>query len=131
MPSDSETLGFVVIEAFASGIPVVGVAAGGLVDIIEHGKNGYLAPNVDDMEEFSQHVKTLIDDKQKRLDYGLYARKWAEGWSWEAATSKLRNIQYRTAMRLHRSKDMTTGDYIVDIEEALLSHGNKYRPDLS
>jgi sulfoquinovosyltransferase len=34
MPSDSETLGFVVLEAMASGVPVVGVAAGGLVDLI-------------------------------------------------------------------------------------------------
>ena len=34
MPSESETLGFVALEAMASGIPVVSVAAGGLVDII-------------------------------------------------------------------------------------------------
>lgn len=34
MPSESETLGFVVLEAMASGVPVVCVAAGGLTDII-------------------------------------------------------------------------------------------------
>jgi sulfoquinovosyltransferase len=34
MPSESETLGFVVLEAMASGVPVVAVAAGGLTDII-------------------------------------------------------------------------------------------------
>lgn len=39
MPSESETLGFVVLEAMASGVPVVAVAAGGIVDIItEPGK---------------------------------------------------------------------------------------------
>lgn len=34
MPSESETLGFVVLEAMASALPVVAVAAGGLLDII-------------------------------------------------------------------------------------------------
>ena len=34
MPSETETLGFVALEAMASGLPVVAVAAGGLVDIV-------------------------------------------------------------------------------------------------
>lgn len=34
MPSETETLGFVALEAMASGLPVVCVAAGGLVDIV-------------------------------------------------------------------------------------------------
>jgi glycosyltransferase involved in cell wall biosynthesis len=45
MPSESETLGFVVLEAMASRIPVVAVAAGGLTDIITRpGENGARAP---------------------------------------------------------------------------------------
>ena len=43
MPSESETLGFVVLEAMASGLPVVAVAAGGLLDILtEPGRTGGL-----------------------------------------------------------------------------------------
>lgn len=34
MPSESETLGFVALEAMASGLAVVAVAAGGLTDIL-------------------------------------------------------------------------------------------------
>ena len=41
MPSESETLGFVVLEAMASRVPVVCVAAGGLTDIVtKPGENG-------------------------------------------------------------------------------------------
>ena len=41
MPSESETLGFVALEAMASRVPVVAVAAGGLTDIITRpGENG-------------------------------------------------------------------------------------------
>jgi sulfoquinovosyltransferase len=43
MPSESETLGFVALEAMASRVPVVAVAAGGLTDIITRpGENGAL-----------------------------------------------------------------------------------------
>lgn len=38
MPSDSETLGFVVLESMASGVPVVGADAGGIPDLIQHGE---------------------------------------------------------------------------------------------
>ncbi len=97
MPSDSETLGFVVMEAKASGIPVVGVAAGGVVDIIEPGITGFLAENNDDMIEFSSRVKELVDDADLRTKMGNNALKWAQRWSWESATSVLRNIQYQQA----------------------------------
>lgn len=40
MPSESETLGFVVLEAMASQLPVVAVRAGGIPDIITPQDNG-------------------------------------------------------------------------------------------
>ena len=43
MPSETETLGFVALEAMASGLAVVAVAAGGLVDIVSRpGQTGEL-----------------------------------------------------------------------------------------
>lgn len=43
MPSESETLGFVVLEAMASQMPVVAVRAGGIPDIIQSpGITGFL-----------------------------------------------------------------------------------------
>lgn len=41
MPSDTETLGFVVLESMASGVPVVGADAGGIPDLIDDGKVGF------------------------------------------------------------------------------------------
>lgn len=80
MPSDSETLGFVVLEAMASGLPVVAVNAGGLPDLVDNSNNGYLAENEDKLTEFIQYTKNLINDKSLRSDLGSRARKWAENW---------------------------------------------------
>ena len=41
--SKSETQGIVLAEAMAAGLPVTAVSACGVNDIVEDGKNGYLA----------------------------------------------------------------------------------------
>jgi sulfoquinovosyltransferase len=97
MPSDSETLGFVVLESMASGVPVVGAAAGGIIDLIDHGKTGYLAPP-GDIPTYVQHLKELQDAKLRQR-MGKSARTEAERWGWEAATNHLRTAQYDQALK--------------------------------
>jgi sulfoquinovosyltransferase len=96
MPSDSETLGFVVLESMASGVPVVGCKAGGIPDIIDSGETGFLVEPGDT----DTYVKRLnqLRDKSFRTKMGRAARKEAERWGWEAATSYLRNVQYEKAL---------------------------------
>jgi sulfoquinovosyltransferase len=96
MPSDSETLGFVVLESMASGVPVVGAKAGGIPNLIEHGENGFLV-DPGDTNEYVAKLKQL-QVKGFREKMGKAARKEAERWGWEAATSVLRNIQYEKAL---------------------------------
>lgn len=97
MPSDSETLGFVVLESMASGVPVVGAAAGGIPNLIHHEEDGFLVPP-GDIDGFVEKLKTLKDDLEVRQRLSKAARKEAERWSWEAATSVLRNEQYEKAI---------------------------------
>lgn len=105
MPSDTETLGFVVLEAMASGLPVVGAQAGGLLDIIRDGVTGFLAPSNDhDMSAFSTCVSNLITDTALREEMGQRALAATKMWSWRSATSVLRNEQYPLAMALHRCR---------------------------
>jgi sulfoquinovosyltransferase len=131
MPSDSETLGFVVIEALASGTPAIAVAAGGLVDTLENGETGFLVENNDDMIEFNAKAQELLGNPAKRETFGQTARRWAEGWSWEAATSKLRNVAYQEAIRNHRLRRGTRKQTPEELDESLELFANVYRPDLA
>lgn len=57
MPSESETLGFVALEAMASGLPVVAVAAGGLTDILTNpGVTGLPSYTTQDLPLFCQNA---------------------------------------------------------------------------
>ncbi len=130
MPSDSETLGFVVLEAMASGVPVVTVAAGGVLDLVEEGNNGYLADNDDGMVEFTAKTRKLLDNDEERAAMAKRSRAYAEDWSWEAATSKLRNLQYRVAMRNHKQAALKSR--ISEVEEKeLLENAGSYMAHLA
>jgi len=96
MPSDSETLGFVVLESMASGVPVVGCRAGGIPDLIRSNDTGFLV-EAGDTNGYLHCVKKLMD-KNYRKEMGVRARAESEKWSWESATSVLRNVQYEKAL---------------------------------
>ena len=49
-----EPFGMAVIESLASGTPVIAMNRGAMKEIIEHGKNGFLANNVEEFKEYMQ-----------------------------------------------------------------------------
>lgn len=101
MPSDSETLGFVVLESMASGVPVVGARAGGIPDLIDDGNTSFLC-EPGDTDAFVERLNQLRDTSF-REKIGKAARAEAERWGWEAATSLLRNVQYAKAVDFYRN----------------------------
>ena len=63
IPSRAEPFGRVVIESFASQIPVVATSVGGIPEIIQDGINGYLVPYGDETA-MSNIVRKLIKDPE-------------------------------------------------------------------
>ncbi|KAK1320232.1 hypothetical protein QJS10_CPA03g01854 [Acorus calamus] len=106
MPSESETLGLVVLEAMSSGVPVVGVRAGGIPDIIpedQDGKTGFLyAPG--DLDDCVSKVERLLSCTEFRETMGTAAREEMEKYDWRAATRKIRNEQYNAAIWFWQKK---------------------------
>lgn len=87
-PSTTETFGNVILEAFASGIPAVGVNKGGVADIIHHAQDGFIA-QANDPVDFSDHVEKLIKDPPLRFETGVKARLTARSYSWSAINQAL------------------------------------------
>ncbi len=87
-PSASETLGNVVLEAMASGLPVVAAGAGGPLDLIEHGKTGLLF-QPESESDFAQAVGSLVASGDFIRRMGRAGREYAETRRWSAVHDRL------------------------------------------
>jgi glycosyltransferase involved in cell wall biosynthesis len=77
MPSLSEGMPVAAIEALAHGVAIVASDIPGMLDVVEHGVNGYLAPIEGPVDAFVRKLQSLIES-----DTTLFAMKQA---SWEKA----------------------------------------------
>jgi len=62
LPSATESFGLAALEAMACAVPVVASAAGGLPEVIEDGKTGFLAPVGDTTAMAERALSVLRDD---------------------------------------------------------------------
>ncbi len=82
LTSANETLGNVVLEAMASGLPVVVPDQGGQLDHVQHEVNGLVYPS-EDQEALVAAVQRLIADSSLRRRLGAAGRAYAEQQRWE------------------------------------------------
>ncbi|HEY9412463.1 MAG TPA: glycosyltransferase family 1 protein [Jiangellaceae bacterium] len=92
----AETFCQAVQEALASGVPVVAPAAGGPLDLVEHGRTGFLIPP-DDPGELRRSVTGLVSDPELRTTLARAARESVHGRSWSAVRDQLLE-HYRAAI---------------------------------
>jgi glycosyltransferase involved in cell wall biosynthesis len=77
IPSRQDNLPNTGIEAQACATPVVAFRTGGLTDIVEHCKTGYLADPFDS-SSLAASIYSVLDDPQRRIRLGAAARQRAE-----------------------------------------------------
>ena len=77
-----------VIEALASGLPVIGIQSPGIGDTIEDGITGYLAQK-EDLAEFTAKLSRIIVDDENRENMSRQARQAATNYSYEKTTQIL------------------------------------------
>ena len=86
-PSTTDTFGNVIIEAQASGVPVVVSDSGGPKELVEDKANGLITKS-HDVEDFTRAVRALVVDPELRKRMGDCARKSVVDRSWPSAFRK-------------------------------------------
>jgi glycosyltransferase involved in cell wall biosynthesis/predicted metal-dependent phosphoesterase TrpH len=94
--SQTDTYGQVIVEAQASGLPVVAVAEGGPASLIAHGETGLLAPA--DSQALAAQLLRVTGDALLRERIRRAARAAVSGRSWEAALGQLAS-SYRSVLQ--------------------------------
>jgi glycosyltransferase involved in cell wall biosynthesis len=86
----TETFGNVILEAMASGLPVVALRAGGPGDTIHAGETGLLVDPDRPPSDFADALVRFLDDRALRSRMAEAARAYAQSQTWEAIMSGLR-----------------------------------------
>jgi phosphatidylinositol alpha 1,6-mannosyltransferase len=88
-PSRTDTFGLVLLEAMASGVPVVVSPETGARVGVEHGLTGFVAQDIDG---FTESVRRLMDSEALRREMSCVARRFACSKAWSGVFQQV----YRT-----------------------------------
>lgn len=85
LPTLYEPFGLVILEAMASGLPVIvsSKECCGAAELIENGKNGILLDNPKNWKELAEKILYLISNEKERRKIGKFARKKVKCLSWK------------------------------------------------
>jgi L-malate glycosyltransferase len=73
LPSELESFGLAALEAMACEVVPIATRAGGVPEVIDHGRTGYLA-DVGDVDTMARYAIELLRDEKKMREMGKQAR---------------------------------------------------------
>jgi glycosyltransferase involved in cell wall biosynthesis len=89
--SDSEAFSIALVEAMASGRPIIGTNIGGTPQVIQHGKNGLLVP-AKDPEKLAEAIERVLGDRILAASLADFGAEKAQGFSWDIQAEKYSDI---------------------------------------
>lgn len=78
-----ETMPIAVLQAMATGLPIIATACWGIPELITNGENGYVVP-IGDHAAFAERIKELARDPARRETMGMRNAQVAAGRDWSA-----------------------------------------------
>jgi len=94
LPSRMEGWGLSLMEAMATGKPVVSTNVGGIPELVENKVNGYLC-NPGDVTTLSKKIIYLLKNEDVAKEMGKMGLKKARSYSWEKTAKRVKNIYER------------------------------------
>jgi len=92
-----------VIEAMASGLPVLGIQSPGVGDTVKEGVTGYLVPE-QDLAAFTAKMIRLITDESKRKEMGQNASRDSENYAIEHTSKLMVERYYAVISQAHNNQ---------------------------
>ncbi len=101
--SETETQGIVLIEAAATGLPLVAVNAGAVSELCQNQRNGILC-EPGDISGIANAIVTILSDKKLKSEYGKGSLEVAAKHDLNVTLSRFEEI-YQTAIELRMLSD--------------------------
>ena len=86
--SQEESQGIVFAEAMAAGVPVIATKVGGIPDVVESGKSGFLC-DFGDTLTMAEMAERLLTDRQLWLSFSQYAKSAAQKYDWDRIAGQI------------------------------------------
>lgn len=83
LPTLFEGQALVILEAMASGIPVLTTTASGASEVIREGIDGWIIPSHNE-NALAERLETILKDREQLPEMGISAAQRARSYSWES-----------------------------------------------
>lgn len=97
LPSLNEGMSNSLLEALASGLPLVATVTGGTEELVSDGENGFFIKQ-HSVEDIAEKLEKLISDEALRVRFGETSRRRAEMMSWKNVAESYNQL-YQKAVK--------------------------------
>jgi glycosyltransferase involved in cell wall biosynthesis len=92
LPSIYEGMPFTLLEASASGLPVVATRVGGIPEVVSDGENGFLVSPLD-IKGLAERILYLLENPSRAHEMGLLGRRIVEEkFSWQRVAERVMEV---------------------------------------
>lgn len=111
--SEKENRALTIIEALASGLPILAPRAGGIPQDIQDGWNGFLY-EPQNIEDFGNKLNFLLENPSLREEMGAKGRSYIEKYSWDITVKNLIRLWEEQIAQKSQLTNIVTKFWILD-----------------
>lgn len=91
LPSLNEGMSNAMLEALASGLPIVATPTGGTAELVTEGKNGLVVPEKS-AQALAKAIEIFLQNRDLVISYGNESRRRAEAQGWDKVAESFKKV---------------------------------------